>query len=463
MRSRIIAAVILALTLALAAQARAQAPALPEGLGAEKQEPPALPAGLGVEARPKDAPPPDDPRRRSPALLSGFVEARAGLRVRDDPAQKQASIGEIRAQAQGTWEAGPAVVNLTADFIFDPVEEAYAVDLESGRGAVDLREANVVLRPLDFLDLKAGRQILTWGAGDLVFINDLFPKDFRSFFIGRDDEYLKAPSDALRASVFTDLVNIDLVYTPRFDADRFVSGERLSYFNPLLGRTAGRDAVIVPLAPDDWFADDEIALRASRNVGAYELAAYAYSGYWKGPLGLSPEGRFVFPDLSVYGASLRGPAAGGVASLEVGYYDSREDSAGSNPLLPNSEFRYLLGYEREAAANLTVGVQYYAERREDIDAARAALPDGGRRPDQTRHVLTLRLTRLAVNQTLTLNLFNFWSPNEGDGYARGRAGYKLNDDWLVEGGFNVFYGERSDFFGQFQDNSNVFLGLRRSF
>lgn len=453
-------------------------PALPSGLGppgdgaapppaAPSSAPPApvLPAGLGAQATEESPRPPASGavRRPPPVSIAGFVEARAGVRTQDDPTQKQASIGEIRAQLQGTWEAGPAVINLTTDLLIDPVEDDFAVDLEEGRGAIDLREANVVLRPLEFLDLKVGRQILTWGAGDLVFINDLFPKDFRSFFIGRDDEYLKAPSDAARASVFTDLVNIDVIYTPRFDADRFVSGDRLSYFNPLLGRTAGRDAVIDPLTPQTWFSDDEIALRASRNLGAYEAAAYAYSGFWKGPQGATQEGAFFFPDLSVYGASLRGPAMGGVASLEIGYYDSREDRAGANPLIPNSEIRYLVGYEREAMTNLTLGVQYYAERRADISAARAALPDGAPRPERTRHVLTLRLTKLALNQNLTLGVFNFWSPNEGDGYARGRVGYKLNDDWLVEGGFNAFYGERSDFFGQFQDNSNVFLGARRSF
>ncbi|MFW6031595.1 MAG: hypothetical protein ACOC9T_03300, partial [Myxococcota bacterium] len=32
------------------------------------------------------------------------------------------------------------------------------------------------------------------GTGDLVFLNDLFPKDWRSFLLGRDLDYLKAPS-----------------------------------------------------------------------------------------------------------------------------------------------------------------------------------------------------------------------------------------------------------------------------
>ena len=46
--------------------------------------------------------------------------------------------------------------------------------------------------------------MLTWGTGDLLFINDLFPKNWKSLAIGRDDEYLKDPSGAVKASFFHD-------------------------------------------------------------------------------------------------------------------------------------------------------------------------------------------------------------------------------------------------------------------
>jgi hypothetical protein len=87
------------------------------------------------------------------------------------------------------------------------------------------------------MDLKLGRQINTWGTGDLLFINDLFPKDWNAFFIGRDDEYLKAPADSAKASLFSDWANLDLIYSPRFDSDRFIDGRRISYWNGALGRT----------------------------------------------------------------------------------------------------------------------------------------------------------------------------------------------------------------------------------
>ena len=42
--------------------------------------------------------------------------------------------------------------------------------------------------------------------------------------------------------------------------------------------------------------------------------------------------------------------------------------------------------------------------------------------------------------------------------------YKVTDQWEVSAGGNVFFGERPhSFFGQFANDSNVFVGVRRSF
>lgn len=445
-------------------EAKQEEPALPTGLGAPE---PALPTGLSEETTVDEQKSPERRRSQRPAVFSnitGFLETRIGPRLQNDPAQGDFTIGEARLSLESQWEPGDVVIRLAGDAIYDEVVDRREPDLETGEGAFDLREANIVWRPLDFADVKAGRQILTWGVGDLIFINDLFPKDFQSFFIGRDDEYLKAPSDAVRVSLFHGIANVDLVYTPRFDADRFIDGSRLSYFNPIAGGVVGEDMILDPARPDTWFADDEFAGRLYRQLGAFEIAAYGYLGYFKGPSGLTPEDDFFFPRLSVYGASLRGPLRGGIVTAEFGRYLSRDDPNGADPFIPNSDARFLVGYEREVATKLTAAVQYFAQVRSDQDAFLAALPPGASRPDRTRHLLTLRLTKLMLNQNLTLSAFNFWSPNEDDGHLRLRAGYKLSDDWLVEAGGNIFYGPQEDiFFSQLKDNTNLFIAARRSF
>jgi hypothetical protein len=392
-----------------------------------------------------------------PFELHGFLEGRGGLRTQDDPHEsKSATLGETRLQLHIFKALDWAKFRIKSDFLYDGVVE---------RAEVDLREANAIFTPFEFMDLKVGRQILTWGTGDYIFINDLFPKDYNSFFIGRDDEYLKAPSDALKASFYTKLFNLDFVYTPLFNPDRFIDGKRLSYFNPQLGRLAGEDAVIYPRKRDKWFEDSEIALRLSRDIKGYSLALYGYNGFWKSPVGFDPQaGKATFPHLSVYGFSVQGSIWKGIGNIEMGYYDSRDDRSGKNPFVPNSQLRYLAGYEQELAKDFTMGVQYYLELMLDYSAYKRTLPRGSKASDEYRHVLTLRLTKLLMYQNLKLVLFTFYSPSDQDVYMRLNIHYRITDQWSAEAGANIFFGEKDHtFFGQFKNDTNVYFGLRWSF
>lgn len=389
-----------------------------------------------------------------PIEVHGFYEIRSGYRLRKDKHQKDMSIMENRLQLDLSSYFDWADLKFKGDVIGDMVTE----DAD-----FDLREAYMFTMPFDFMDLKVGRQILTWGTGDLVFINDLFGKDWQSFFIGRDTEYLKAPSDAVKVSMFSGWANLDIVYTPQFDSDRFIRGERLSYWNSTLGRLAGQDAKIHTDKPDRWFRDSEIAARLYKNIDNYELALYGYRGYWKSPGGKNAAGKSIFPDLNVYGASVRGNVGRGIGNLEFGYYESDDDQSGSNGSVNNSEFRFLAGYTQEIGKDFTAGLQYYIERMADYEHYLDNLQSGPAR-DRDRHLITIRLTKLLLNQNLRCSLFTYYSPSDKDVYMRPNVNYKVSDDLAVELGANIFFGDYPHtFFGQFRNNTNIYAAVRYSF
>jgi len=388
--------------------------------------------------------------------VHGFYEIRSGYRTRKDKFEKDMSIMETRLQLD------IAAYNDWADF---KVKGDIIGDLVTEEGDFDLREANMSASPFEFMDVKVGRQVLTWGTGDLIFINDLFPKDWQSFFIGRDTEYLKAPSDAVKASIFGDLANVDFVYTPQFDSDRFISGERISFWDGNVLRLAGRDRIVHTNKPNRWFRDDEFAVRAYKNINNYEYALYGYWGYWKSPggqtAGSNPQA--TFPDLNVYGASVRGNVGKGIGNLEFGYYESADDLNGTNPLVNNSQLRFLAGYSQEVGKELTAGVQYYVEHMQDYGAYLDNLP-GGPAADRDRSVVTFRLTKLLMEQTVMLSLFTYYSPTDKDAYLRPRINYKVTDDLALECGANIFFGDHPNtFFGQFQNDSNIYTAIRYTF
>jgi len=386
----------------------------------------------------------------------GFFEARGGLRLQNDPYQKDASIEEVRLQTDLSRDFDRVELKLKFDLLWDAVVEEFDADL---------REFTLAFTPFDMMDVKVGRQILTWGTGDMLFINDLFPKDWVSFFIGRDVEYLKAPSDAVRVSLFLDSFDVDFVYVPEFCGSEYIDGSRLSYWNPLLGRTAGRDFVFRDDYPNDFGKDAEYSIRLSKNITGIELALYGYYGFWKEPEGMDPAAmKLTYPELFVCGTSVRGAMFGGIGSAEAGYYYTRDDGSGKDPLVRNSEIRFLTGFEKELVRDFTGSMQYYLEYMQDYDEYENSLPAGMEKADEFRHVLTLRLTRMLMNQNLELSFFTYYSPSDADGYARPKIHYKINDQWAAEVGGNIFFGENNyTFFGQFKDNTNAYAALRFNF
>jgi hypothetical protein len=384
--------------------------------------------------------------------MHGYAELRGGARLQDDPEESDLSVMEARMQLELQKSTHWLDLKYKGDVWADGVSE---------QGEYDTRELWAFIRPLDMVDVKIGRQILTWGTGDLVFLNDLFPKDWRSFFIGRNAEYLKAPSDAAKVSLFTEICDIDLVYTPRFDPDRFITGDYVSYWNG--ERVAGQGDTLDALAPDDWFEDDEIAFRLSRTVSGYELAAYGYDGFWKTPTARSDDGQATFSRLRSLGASLRGQVGQGIGNVEFAWYHSLDDTDGRDPAIPNSELRYLVGYSREIVPDCTATLQYYVEQMLDYGGYRRSSLGGSLR-DEWRHVLTLQLVQLLMNQNLELALSAYYCPSDQDAYLRPTVQYKCTDHLTLECGANIFLGERrTTFFGQFDNNTNLYLAVRYSF
>jgi len=437
----------------------AEEPAPPSGLGGEGGTGPALPPGLGGssggESSPPAEPPVADPFWRS-LPFEGFVEARYGHRVREDPFESGTTLAEVRLQTARSGGLGAAVYRVSADWV---AGEGIArdIDLRRGEGWLDLREAWVSFRATSAVDVRVGRMISTWGTGDLLFLNDLFPKDWQSFLLGRDVEYLKAPNDGVRASFFSDWLNFEVVVDPVFNPDRFIDGEEISFYNPFLGRISGRDAVLQADIPDG----PEAAARAYRTVRGYEVALYGYSGFWKSPAGSTPAGKADFPALNVWGASVRGPLAGGISNAELAYYDSRDDRRGDDPFVDNSEWRFLLGHDREIATKLNLGLQWYAEWMMDYDAFRRNAPPTAAAADELRQVLSLRLTKFLLRDDLSLGGIVFYSPTDIDAFVRLTASYQWDDFWRFDLGANLFAGREDDtFYGQFQDNSSVYAAVR---
>jgi len=401
-----------------------------------------------------------DNQESAPAVeIHGFAESSGSARlVGDATTSRDYPLGKARLRLDIAHYADRAEATLKLDFVRDAItrEDVFSI-----------RRAIVGAHVATWLDVRAGRQVLTWGTGDLLFLNDLFPKDFQSFFTGEDDEFLKAPADAIKLSGYFGAFNVDVVWSPTFEPDRYIDGTKLSFFSPSAGRRVSAETMgnaVHAITPDQTLENSEVYVRFYRTVGSAEVALYGYRGFTKEPVAFhQAAGLPTFSRRNSGGASLRGNLLGGIASIEGAYYDSENDRNGTNPFIPNSQVRGVVGYEKEIVKEFTVGLQYYAELTTDYDSLLAHSPWPAWEPDEVRQLVTGRVSWWLKQQTLLLSAFGFISPNAGDSHWRFSTSLKWSDNVTFVLGSNLMFGNQWTFFGQLHNNSNAYLRLRYAF
>lgn len=388
--------------------------------------------------------------------LHGFLQGNysSGTASRN-PDGGDFKLAEERLQLKLEASKDPFHIFVKADGWYDHIEERWNSELREGY--IDYTAGR--------WDTRIGRQVITWGLGDLVFINDIFPKDYEAFFSGRPLEYLKKGVDGAKIGVYPGFASFEIVTIPFFTANRFPDATRFRMFDPVpdvTNRTTDKPAVTLE--------NTEIAFRAYREIAGFDASVYFYRGFFREPFMLPDNPAMpakltlVYPKLSEYGASLQGRALDGVLSLEAGYYDSRQDRSGTDPMIPNSQTRFLIGYQRQIWEDFTMGVQYYGEYMHNYSAYLSNLPHGFPSERKLHDLTTVRLTQFLMNQTLRLSFFAFYSPSDGDYMLNPEIKYNFSDHVWAAVGANVFGGGKPwTQFGQLDKDDNTYAQLRYEF
>jgi hypothetical protein len=388
--------------------------------------------------------------------LHGFLQGNYSLNTaRPNPDGEGSKWFEERAQVKLETTTGPLRLFTKGDAAFDHVDEHSIFELREG----------YVDYTAEKWDARVGRQIITWGVGDLLFINDVFPKDYEAFFAGRPMEYLKKGVDGAKVGIYPGFASIELITIPYFEPNNYPGPERFWMYDPMPGitHTAGRD-------PYRDLRKAETALRIYRDVAGFDASLYFYHGFSRqpsmmpddpaAPTSLTP----FYPELSVYGASAQGRASGGVGSLELGYYDSREDRKGTDPTIPNSESRFLIGYQRQLREGLTVGFQYYGAYMDAYTAYEQNLPPGFPLEEPLHQLATVRLMQFLRHDTISLSLFALFGLSDSDYMVKPEVKCNITDSVWVAVGMTIFGGGKAwTQFGQFADDDAIYTHVRYEF
>ncbi|MCL5023226.1 MAG: hypothetical protein M1497_07645, partial [Nitrospirae bacterium] len=388
--------------------------------------------------------------------LHGFLQGNYSFDAAgSNPDGGDFKLAEERLQLKLDASKDPFHLFIKADGWYDHISHKW--DSELREGYADYTSVK--------WDARIGRQVVTWGVGDLIFINDVFPKDYAAFFSGRPLEYLKNGIDGGKIGIYPGFASFEFIVIPFFTSNTFPSPNRFRMFDPLQDITDRQK-----VSPAVTLGNTEIAFRAYRDIAGFDASVYFYQGFFRQP-SMMPDNpsmptrlTLFFPKLSVYGASLQGRALDGVLSLEAAYYDSRDNRSGTNPVIPNSQTRFLIGYQRQMWEDFTIGLQYYAEYMHDYTEYKANLPMGFPQNRKLNQLVTVRLTQFFMNQTMRLSWFSFWNPSEGDYLLIPEIKYNFSDHVWAALGANIFGGHKEwTQFGQLNKNDNVYVQVRYEF
>lgn len=388
---------------------------------------------------------------RADVTFSGFLQQNTAFNtVAANPDGRHHKWMEERAQLKLDASSGGWRLLAKGDLAWDHLGR---------QDQSELREAYVDYSASQW-DMRIGRQIVTWGLGDLVFVNDVFPKDHEALFAGRPLDYLKRGVDAVKLGAYPEFANFELVLSPTFRESRIPDARRFHLYDPMPAVTTRGTA-----RP----GQGDVGLRVYRDIAGWDTALYLYRGFQRTP-SMRPDSMsaptridYFYPQLSVYGVSASGRAGEGVLSLEAAYYDSRQDRSGSDFTVPNSQTRLLAGYQIQAADDLSLSFQYYAEYMHDYAAYRAALPAGFPVDRRWSHTVTTRLTQFFLHQTLRLSVYASYNESNGDHFVNPELRYSFTDRVWGAVGANLFGGKPWGQFGQLARDDNVYLQMRYEF
>jgi hypothetical protein len=214
------------------------------------------------------------------------------------------TLADLRWRLETDWATERFTLSLKADALVDAITNEFDGEFR------ELAIAGTPIRKPRRESRSAGTDL---GYGRPAVSERPVPQRFHQLFAGREDEYLKAPSDSLRLTQYNGIANIDFAWTPFFSPDNYIRGERFSFFFPFTGTLVAPDPPFGADRPSRSLENGEFSLRLFRTVKGVEYALYAHRGFFKTPTDFRDPARVQFAPLTSLGAAcvgLFGPACG---------------------------------------------------------------------------------------------------------------------------------------------------------
>ncbi len=386
--------------------------------------------------------------------LSGWVEGihSVGMHAPNEPVTSRAKL-RLNLEGDFDWIYG---------WISADVEKNWKIESETG---ADLHEFWLEYVG-DGWDIRVGRQTIIWGRADGVQITDIIcPPDYTES-ITRDLDEIRMPVDAAKFRLLGSTVDTELIWIPVFRSAELPSGD-----NPWAVSSSWPSSLDVHQEdvdePDISLEDSELALRVSAYFSGFDISGSVFHGWddmaayhRKVVSGGGTTEVYISPKhhrLTVLGLDFARPWSDfvfrGEAACYLGRYFSTKVLDGG--VLKRDAVKWLGGVDWTPGNDWSVTAQIYGQRILDYDKTLSS----------HRHnvTTTLNISKKLLNQTLVLSSMLYFNLNDLDSFYRAKADYEISDGFHVILGADLFGGSRDGDYGQYQNNSQLWLKTKYSF
>ncbi len=338
-----------------------------------------------------------------------------------------------------------------------------------------------------YLDMRLGKQIVTWGTADGIRVLDqVNPLDYREFTL-RDWNEIKIPLWMVKLEA-APTVNgsLQFLFIPDFEPNflppagapyAFKTAETAAQSYTRLERLGYR-VVTREQRPAEKVGNAKFGIRWRDIIGSFEYSLNYLYGWNMNPETYSSVAgsTYIFTKkysrINLWGGSfsksfvegfLKGLTIRGefayLRDVPVSYYNDR----GQLSYTKTDQYKYVIGLDKYLITNWFFSFQLIQliNSQKDYQGHRFLLPSGGPM-DKVSTYLTLKISTDFFHERLKPEiLFIYGDDNEWR--ISPKMYYEFNDHLTATTGMHIFVGKESELYGEFNDVNELYLELRYSF
>ncbi|HIP47500.1 MAG TPA: hypothetical protein EYG92_00825 [Lutibacter sp.] len=321
------------------------------------------------------------------------------------------------------------------------------------------------------IDIRIGKQQVVWGKADGVFITDVVsPLNLTEFLLPDFDE-IRTGIISTKVDYYVGNSTFEAIWIPQFTPTERPAQGSIWYIQPDFPAPPTFNWNNSEITPS--LENSEIFLKYSFMGSAIDFDIMGGYTWDDNPamhvqklidpttqpptltgLNITPE----YHRLYLTGGSFSTEIKGVILRGEAAYYDSKyfqtEDPLATDALIQKNYLNHVIGLDFNIG-DVKLSGQFIQKYILDWEI--------GMTEKETNNMATFLARYDAFRETLHLEFFSYIGLTDGDALIRPKITYDFEDSFSILLGSNIFVGDEKGQFGQYGDNSMIYMKIKYNF